>query len=92
MSDPVPAAPPVPAGPTAVSKAVEVLTNPTVRRLLVFVIGMGTTLLHKKLGLELDANDILATVLLVLGYVGQSAYNDASKARSDALMAASLPR
>lgn len=67
-------------------KFLEVLKNPTVRRLVVFLLGLGCTVLHKKLGLDLDPNDILATVVLTLGYVGQSAYTDASKTRSQALV------
>lgn len=69
-------------------KAIEILTNPTVRRLVVFLLGFLTVLLHKKLGLDLDPNDLVAMAVTVIGYIGQSAYTDASKARSDALLGA----
>lgn len=70
-------------------KFLAVLTNPSVRRLLVFLVGFGTVALNKKLGLDLDANALVTDALMVLGYIGQSAYTDASKARSDALVEAS---
>lgn len=72
-------------------KVIEVLASPTVRRLAVFLIGLGVTALHKRFGLEMDAAEIYGTVLMVLGYVGQSAFTDASKTRSDAMLEASKP-
>jgi hypothetical protein len=89
MSD-TPAAEPIaqpnPA-PSAASKAIAFLASPTGRRLLVFVLGFLTVSLNKRLGLELDAQSLATDVVLVLGYIGQSAFTDASKARSGALAA-----
>ena len=69
-------------------KFIAVLTNPSVRRIVVFLLGFLTIALNKKLGLDLDPNAMLTDALLVLGYVGQAAYTDASKSRSDAMLAA----
>lgn len=75
------------------AKILGILGSPTVRRLLVFLLGFLTVALNKKLGLELNPESMVTDALLVLGYIGQSAYTDASKARSDALAtAAASPR
>jgi len=71
--------------PSSFDKTLAVLTNPTVRRLLVFLLGFLTVALNKKLGLELNPESMVTDALLVLGYIGQSAFTDASKARSDAM-------
>jgi hypothetical protein len=70
-------------------KVLELLKNPTIRRLLVFLVGLAVTALHRRFGIELNAEEIVGTVVLVLGYIGQSAFTDASKTRSDALVEAS---
>lgn len=72
-------------------KVLDVLASPTVRRFIVFLLGFLTVALNKKLGLDLDPNAMFADMLMVLGYVGQSAFTDASKARSDALVEAAKP-
>lgn len=72
-------------------KILEILKQPTIRRLLVFLVGLAVTALHRRFGIELNAEEIVGTVVLVLGYIGQSAYTDASKTRSDALIEASKP-
>lgn len=69
-------------------KLIEIITNPTVRRLIVFLLGFLTVALNKKLGLDLNPEALVTDALLVLGYVGQSAFVDASKARSEALVEA----
>lgn len=73
------------------SKALEILKSPTVRRLLVFLIGLAVTALHRKFGIELNAEEIVGTVMLVIGYIAQSAFTDASKTRSEALLEAAKP-
>lgn len=78
--------------PSTFSKVMAVLVNPTVRRLIVFLLGFLTVALNKKLGLDLNAESMVTDALLVLGYIGQSAYTDASKVRSDALVTAAAPR
>lgn len=66
-------------------KVLAIITNPSVRRLLVFVLSFGTVALNKKFGLNLDAAEIIGVVVTALGYIGQSAVKEASVARSDAL-------
>ncbi len=82
---------PNPVAPSWFSKVLAVLVNPTVRRLLVFLLGFLTVALNKKLGLDLNAEALVTDALMVLGYIGQSAFTDASKARSDAMVASTAP-
>ena len=67
-------------------KLVELLANPSLRRILVYLLTFGTTALHRRFGIELDATEIIAIIATGLGYLAQSAYTDASKARSNALV------
>jgi hypothetical protein len=60
------------------------LASGTGRRLLVFAASFLTVTLNKRLGLELDANALIADVTLALGYVVQSAAKEASDAHADA--------
>lgn len=71
-------------------KIMEILKAPTVRRLLVFVVGLGTVVLNRRFGLDLSAEQIVGDVVLTLGYLGQSAFTDASKVRSAALVEAGV--
>jgi hypothetical protein len=65
----------------------EFISSGTGRRLLVLLLGLLLPLLNKKLGLELDANALVADVVLVLGYIVQSAGKEAIMAHADAKMA-----
>jgi len=62
----------------------DVLTNPSVRRFVVFLLTFLTALLHRKVGLDLDPNDLLAVITVGLGYIGQSAVREAVVAHADA--------
>ena len=55
----------------------EILKNPTVRRLLVGVATAATVALNKKFGLGLDSTDVLTLGGLALGYILQSGAKDA---------------
>lgn len=68
-------------------KLLAIVTNPSVKRLFVFLLSLGTVALNKKFGLNLDAAEILGVVITALGFIGQSAAKEASLARSDALAA-----
>lgn len=60
------------------------LVSGTGRRLLVFLLGFLTTVLNRKLGLDLDAEQIAGVVVASLGYIAQSAVKEASDAHADA--------
>ncbi|MBK7865234.1 MAG: hypothetical protein IPJ65_42875 [Archangiaceae bacterium] len=60
------------------------LVSGTGRRLLVFLLGFLVTVLNKKLGLDLDAEQLVAEIVLVCGYFTQSAVKEASDAHADA--------
>lgn len=70
----------------------EVLKNPTVRRLLVGAAAAATVALNKKFGLGLDATDVMTLGGLALGYILQSGAKDAilgaKQAGADAAAAA----
>lgn len=72
------------------NKVLAIITNPSVRRLLVFLLSIGTVLLHRKWGLELNAEEIVGVIVMALGYMGQSAVKEASMAKTDALAAVAL--
>lgn len=57
---------------------VEFLVSGTGRRLLVFLIGFLTVTLNKKLGLDLNAESLVADIVMALGYITQSAVKEAS--------------
>jgi hypothetical protein len=68
-------------------KALEFLSAPSVRRMAVFLIGLGVVALNKKLGLELDANEIWDVVLLSIAMFTQSAVREGMVAHADAKVA-----
>jgi hypothetical protein len=79
-------------------KVLEFLANPSVRRMAVFLIGLGVVALNKRLGLNLDANEIWDIVLLSIAMFTQSAVRegmvanaDAKKALADAAKSAAAP-
>jgi hypothetical protein len=60
------------------------LASGTGRRLIVFLVSFLTVTLNKKLGLDLDANALIADVTMALGYIAQSAAKEASDAHAEA--------
>lgn len=91
MSDPnsatpSPEAPTQPnlAKPSVLSVILAAVTSGTGRRLLVFLLGFLTVALNKKFGLDLDPQALVAELVLILGYIVQSAGNEALQAHADA--------
>lgn len=72
-------------------KALAIISNPSVRRLLVFLLSLGTVALHRKFGIQLDAEEMVGVVVLALGYITQSSAKEASVARTDALKEMAAP-
>ncbi len=83
---------PNPVAPSWLSKVLEVLASPTVRRLLVFAASLVLNAMNKKWGLDLSVETLFGVDAVTGVYLAQSAHTEASKARSDALVAASRPQ
>ncbi len=55
--------------------------NPSLKRLLVTTAGAGAIALNKKWGLNLGDVEVEALAALVIGFLAQSAYKEAAKAK-----------
>jgi DNA-binding transcriptional ArsR family regulator len=98
MSDPTPASPsPEPiTQPTPVVESwwkvvLAWLASGTGRRLLVFLASLVLPVLNKKFEWQLEPEVIVGELVMALGYIAGSNHKEASQARSDALVAASVP-
>ena len=79
-------------------KLTALLANPSLRRIVVFLLGFLTVALHRKLGLDLDPGDLYTIAGLSLGMVTASnakeaivAHADAKAALADAVLAKAAP-
>ena len=84
-TDPITAVSPPPEA--FMDKLVAFLSNGTVRRLAVFLLGLLVPILNKKFGWEFDPAVIIADVVLALGYVVSSNGKEAVQMNSDAKVA-----
>lgn len=68
-------------------KLLEVLSNSSIRRFIVFLLTFATVALNKRIGLDLDPNAMFDVILVALGYIGQSAAKEVGVALADAKVA-----
>ena len=66
------------------------LTNPTLRRAVIFLASAAVVALNKKLGLDLDPTAIGSLAVMVVGYLGASNFKEASIAHAEAAKADAL--
>ena len=65
-------------------KILSFLGNPSVRRMAVFLVGLGVVALNKRLGLQLDANELFDVALMSIAMFTQSAVREGVVAMADA--------
>lgn len=65
-------------------KILSFLGNPSVRRMAVFLIGLAVVALNKRVGLNLDANEVFDVVLMSIAMFTQSAVREGVVAMADA--------
>lgn len=70
--------------------AADVMTNPTVRRLLMALLAGGVVVLNKKLGLDLSAEQLYSLAGLAAMYLFGSNYKEASLAHAEAAKTSAL--
>lgn len=66
------------------------LTNPTLRRAVIFLASAAVVALNKKLGLDLDPTAIGSLAVMVVGYLGASNWKEGALAHADAAKANAL--
>ena len=66
------------------------LTNPTLRRAVIFLASAAVVALNKKLGLDLDPTAIGSLAVMVVGYLAGSNYKEAAVAHAEAAKADAL--
>ena len=69
-------------------KILSFLGNPSVRRMAVFLIGLAVVALNKRVGLNLDANEVFDVVLMSIAMFTQSAVREGLVALADSKVAA----
>lgn len=61
-----------------------IANNPSMKRLLVALLGAGAIALNKRFGFALGDTEVEAVAAIVLGYLAQSSYKEAAIAKANA--------